>query len=335
VVWEHHTHHGRRFDPVILTVCERGRLVGLLPLKRVRSGFARILTGFGEPYQQYTDVLLSPDASCSAARRLVDAACQLAGADGLSLLKIRDDSPLAALLAERGAIRSNPDAAPFVDLAPFADFDAYHATINVKTRKNMRNARNRLSRSGTLVHRVLTDDAEVDALVARTHAGRERWLDALGLTSRAFRDPTFEDFARALAAPGSGVEVMAMSLTLDGRPVADQWGLVFNNRYYAYVASWAAEFEEASPGKLHLEEVIRSCHQRGIAVADFLMPAVPYKFTWTDQAMPVADYSLPLSLRARLYTSLWAGRVRPALKRLALRLPPPLRSRAARVVFRR
>jgi hypothetical protein len=51
--------------------------------------------------------------------------------------------------------------------------------------------------------------------------------------------------------------------------------------------------------------------------------------------MPVADYSLPLSLRARLYTSLWAGRVRPALKRLALRLPPPVRSCAARVVFRR
>jgi CelD/BcsL family acetyltransferase involved in cellulose biosynthesis len=334
-VWDHHLRSGRRFDPVILTLRERGRLVGLLPLKRVRSGLARILTGFGEPYQQYTDVLLSRDASKSAARRLVDAACRIAGSDGLHFLKIRDDSPLAAALAERGAMRANEDAAPFVDLSDFADFNAYHQTVNAKTRKNMRNARNRLARGGALAHRVLTEPAEIDALVVRAHAGRERWLDQLGLTSRAFRDPTFGDFARRLAAPGSGLKVVAMSLTLDDRPVADQWGFVFNDRYYAYVATWAPEFEAASPGKLHLEEVIRACHERGIRVADFLMPAVRYKFTWTDRAMPVADYTLPLSLGARLCTSLWSARLRPALKHLALSLPAGLRRRAARLVFRR
>lgn len=334
-VWDHHRRHRRRFSPAVLTLRERDRLVGLLPLQRTTSGFTRILTGFGEPYQQYTDVLLSPDASVAAARHLVDAACRMAGIDGIALLKVRDDSPIAGLLAERGAVRSNEDAAPYVDLTPFADFAAYHATINAKTRKNMRNARNRLARSGELVHRVLSDPVEIDALVARAHAGRERWLDAEGLTSRAFRDPTFGAFARSLAAPGSGVAVMAMSLTLDGRPVADQWGLVFSNRYYAYVATWMPEFVEASPGKLHLEEVIRACHERGIAVADFLMPAVPYKFTWTDKAMPVADYSLALSPRATLYATLWTGRLRPLLKRLALRLPSSVRSRVARVVLRR
>ncbi|MGH6926506.1 MAG: GNAT family N-acetyltransferase [Propylenella sp.] len=334
-VYDHHERSAQKFEPLVVTLRDRGKLVGLLPLQRVALGMTRIATGFGEPYQQYTDVLLAPDAPKNAAARLLDAASRLPGCEGVSLLKIRDDSPLAALLAERGAIRSNEDAAPFVDLTPFADFKAYYATINAKTRKNMRNARNRLARGGELLHRVLTDPAEIDALVARAHAGRERWLEELGLTSRAFRDPTFGAFARSLAEPASGLAVMAMSLTLDGRPVADQWGFVFNNRYYAYVATWAPEFEEASPGKLHLEEVIRSCHERGIAVADFLMPAVRYKFTWTDQAVPVADYSLPLSLRARLYTSLWSARLRPALKRLALRLPANLRSRIARLALRR
>jgi CelD/BcsL family acetyltransferase involved in cellulose biosynthesis len=334
-VWDHHARHGQDFEPVILTIRERGGLVGLLPLKVQRNGLARFLTGLGEPYQQYTDLLVSPGASRSAARRLLDAACRFRGAEGLSLLKIRDDSPLAQLLLERGAIRSNEDAAPFVDLAPFTDFKAYHATVNAKTRKNMRNARNRLARGGTLMHRVLADPGEIDALVARAHAGRERWLEELGLTSRAFRDDTFGAFVRALAMPESGVATMAMSLTLEGKPIADQWGLVFNNRYYAYVATWDPAFEEASPGKLHLEEVIRACHARGIAVADFLMPAVPYKFTWTDSAVPVADYTLPLSPRARLHAWLWAGHVRPALKRIALRLPVGIRSRIARLLLRR
>jgi CelD/BcsL family acetyltransferase involved in cellulose biosynthesis len=124
-----------------------------------------------------------------------------------------------------------------------------------------------------------------------------------------------------------------MSLTLDGRPIAEQWGFVFNNRYYAYVATWTPEFEEASPGKLHLEEVIRCCHERGVRVADFLMPAARYKFTWTDQAMPVADYALPLTLFGQLQSSLWSAGLRPALKGLALRLPAALRSRAARTLL--
>ena len=128
---------------------------------------------------------------------------------------------------------------------------------------------------------------------------------------------------------------MAMSLTLDDKPIADQWGFVFNGRYYAYVATWAPEFEESSPGKLHLEEVIRACKERGVAVADFLMPAARYKFTWASAAMPVADYALPLSLSGRIAFSLWAARVRPFLKRIAMRLPPGVRSRTTRLLLRR
>jgi CelD/BcsL family acetyltransferase involved in cellulose biosynthesis len=126
-----------------------------------------------------------------------------------------------------------------------------------------------------------------------------------------------------------------MSLTIDGAPAADQWGFVFNDRYYAYVATWQPEFEEASPGKLHLEEVIRACHEQGLKVVDLLMPAARYKFTWTDQAVTVADYALPLAVTAQLQFSLWSGKLRPWLKRTALRVPAGLRSRVANVLLRR
>jgi hypothetical protein len=72
-----------------------------------------------------------------------------------------------------------------------------------------------------------------------------------------------------------------------------------------------------------------------VNVADLLMPAVRYKFTWTSTAVGVADYALPLSLAARLQFSLWSGRLRPFLKRTALRLPAGLRSRIAPVLLRR
>jgi CelD/BcsL family acetyltransferase involved in cellulose biosynthesis len=334
-VYDHHERTGQKFEPLVLTLRDRGRLVGLLPLQRVAFGVTNTVTGFGEPYQQYTDVVLAPDAPENAAARLLAAACRLPKCDGISLLKIRDDSPLAPLLRARNAIRSNEDAAPFVDLRPHADFKSSLATLNTKTRKNMRNVKNRVARMGKLGHRVVTDPVQVQELVARAHCGRERWLEEQGLTSRAFRDPTFGAFAAEVATPESGLQVMAMSLTIDDKPVADQWGFVFNGRYYAYVATWQPEYEEASPGKLHLEEVIRACHERGLKVADFLMPAARYKFTWTSEAVGVADYALPLSLAARLQFSLWSGKLRPLLKRTALRLPAGLRSRLANILLRR
>jgi len=334
-VFDHHRRHGAGLAPLVLTLRERGRLVGVLPLRRAGAGLARIAIGFGEPYQQYSDVLLSPDAPENAAARLLEAACRLPGIDGISLLKVRDDSPLAPLLSARGAIRSNEDAAPFVDLRPYPAFATYLATLNAKTRKNMRNAKNRLLRHGALEHRVLSDPAEVRALIERAHAGRERWLAQQGLTSRAFRDPTFAAFSAAFADAGSALRTLAMTLTLDGRPIADQWGFLHNGRYYAYVATWAPQYEEASPGKLHLEQVIHACHERGVSVADFLMPAARYKFTWTNRAVGVADYALPLSLAARMELSLWSGRLRPLLKRTALQLPASLRGRLAKAFLRR
>jgi CelD/BcsL family acetyltransferase involved in cellulose biosynthesis len=334
-VFDHHQRSGQAFSPLVLTLREAGRLVGLLPLQRQESSVTRVATGFGEPYQQYSDVLLAPDAPANAAERLFEAACRLPKIDGINLLKVRDDSALAPLLRAKGAIRSNEDAAPFVDLRPYPEFDSYLGTINAKTRKNMRNTKNRLARSGTLGHSVAAEPADVAALVERAHAGRERWLAEQGLTSRAFRDPTFGAFAAAVASPDSALKVMAMSLTLDGKPIADQWGFVHNRRYYAYVATWAPEHEEASPGKLHLEQVIRACHERGVGVADFLMPAARYKFTWTDQAVAVADYALPISFAARMEFSLWSGGLRPFLKRTALKLPAGVRSRLAKAILRR
>jgi CelD/BcsL family acetyltransferase involved in cellulose biosynthesis len=304
-------------------------------LQRVKFGITCIVTGFSEPYQQYTDVLVANDAPDDTAARLLSAACRLPNCDGLNLLKIRDDSPLAPLLKTRNAIRSNEDAAPYVDKTVHRDFNSYLATLNAKTRKNIRNVKNRIARVGTLGHRVWTDPAEIRALVERAHQGRERWLEEQGLTSRAFRDKSFGDLAFALANPNSGLQVMAMSLTINDEPVADQWGFVFNGRYYAYVATWRPEFADVSPGKLHLEEVIRACHERGLAIADFLIPAVRYKSTWAPSAIVVADYALPLSLGARLQFSLWSARIRPWLKRAALKVPAGLRSRVASVLLRR
>lgn len=332
-VWDHWIAAGRAFEPRILVARDGGTIVGILPLKIASYGPLRIATGFGEPFQQYTEAVLAGERQVETAGLLLAEALQLQGCDGVEFLKVRDESPLAHALARHGAAKANADAAPFVDLRPFPTFEGYHATVNAKTRKNMRNLRNRLVRAGRLEHRVLTDPGEVGSLVARAHAGRERWLDELGLTSRAFREPSFVDFTERLARHESGVKTLVMSLEFDGKAIADQWGFVFNGRYYAFVATWDPAFEGSSPGKLHLEDVIRVCHAHGLGVADFLIPAVRYKLTWTDRVTGVADYALSSSWRGRLYSRLWSRALRPALKKAVLALPDEVRGRITSIVF--
>lgn len=334
-VWDHWEREGTDFAPRIVVARRDGRLAGILPLRIVRSGRLRLATGFGEPFQQYTDVLLAPGAGPDLAARMLALAVRQLKVDGLQFLKVRADSTLLPALAALSPIVSNEDGAPYVDLAAHAGFDAYFATLNAKTRKNMRNARNRLGRTGTLAHDVVEDDAGKADLVRRAYAGRQRWLAEQGLTSRAFREPSFAAFVERAATRSGGLDVLAMTLALDGRPLADQWGFVHRGRYYAYAATWDPEFEESSPGKLHLGEVIHACADRGIAVADFLIPAARYKLTWAENVVPVADYAVPLTPKGRLYFSIWSAKVRPFLKRMALMTPPRLRSRIAGLLLPR
>jgi CelD/BcsL family acetyltransferase involved in cellulose biosynthesis len=321
-----------RLSPASLSRAGTGVLSAFSPLQIVRRGPLRITTGFAEPFQQYSDAVLSAHQGEHIAAALLAAARRLQGSDGLELLKVRGDSPLAGLLKTLGAVKAGEAGAPYIELSPFPEFVDYHATVKAKTRKNIRNARNRLARAHQVQHRALTGAEEIRVLVARVHHGRERWLQELGLTSRAFREPTFPQFLNGLASRHLGFEVLAMSLELDGQPMADQWGMVFNGRYYAYAATWETAYEEFSPGKLHLEDVIRTCHGRGVRTADFLMPAVRYKLTWTDSVMPIADYALPCSWMGRIYSKCWIGALRPQLKRLVLTIPEHTRRRLANLI---
>jgi CelD/BcsL family acetyltransferase involved in cellulose biosynthesis len=75
--------------------------------------------------------------------------------------------------------------------------------------------------------------------------------------------------------------------------------------------------------------VLRACHEQGIEVADFLAPAMPYKLTWTSEAVAIEDYALPFTWKGRLTLVGWQGIIRPLAKRLFMRLPGSLRKLAA------
>lgn len=319
------------FDPIIATIEDGQRLVGILPLERVRTGARTLLVPLGHAFVQISDVLLHADIDPRlAVARLLRSAIAQAPADGVSLLKVREGSPLARGMPKTHIRTGEEQGAPYVALDAFPDFASYFSTIRTKTRKNMRNARNRLEREGPVEHRIVTQPSEQLALIERTLGGRADRLKEQGLTSRAFRDGGFVSFCKGIVARGD-MNILAFSLQHQGRPLAEQWGFVHGGRYYAFVASRDFSHSDESPGKLHLSEIIQACSTRGLRGCDLGVPVMPYKLTFATQTIALHDYALPITPRGWMVMHGWDVLLRPGLKRFVLRMPPGLRARLMRL----
>ena len=322
------------FAPRVITIRDTAadggsQLTGILPLALQKKGRMKVLTGFAEPFQQYTDILLDPAAETGDLARHLLTALKKTGADYVHFGQVREDSALARLAKDILLPLGEKDAAPYVPLSQFENHGEYQKTVRSKTRKNLRNARNRLERSAPVTHEVAWDGKLLHDVIDRAYEGREAWLERLGITSRAFQDEDFEAFLKRFSdgrEPSVGaIRTIAMTLKHGDEAISDQWGFVYRGRYYAFMANWNPAYEASSPGRLHLGEVIRTCFEEGFETADFLIPASSYKLSWTDEMMPVGDLVLPLTRIGSLYARLWLGFLRPRAKQLFFRLPAGLR----------
>jgi len=318
----------------VCCVYDKNVLVGLLPLILMKKDVRTILTGFAEPFQQYTEMLVASGYDPVAIFDQIYPQIRASGADYVHLGGVRKTGPLHKAIDGRIAHIGAVEGAPVVHLIEWPDFETYFKTITAKTRKSMRNARNRLERTGTVSHTVSSYGDHLRAVIDRTYAGRADWLKRMGLTSRAFQNAGFSEFLDRFKAPEfTNISVLAMSLLHDDRPMADQWGFVHQGRYYAFMSTLDTAFEDSSPGRMHLGEVIKTCFEKGIKTADFLVPAVPYKATWARETVDVQDHMQPLSLLGRIYT-IWFSVIRPLAKKLAYRMPRGLRKSVFRIVFK-
>ncbi|HEV7719161.1 MAG TPA: GNAT family N-acetyltransferase [Arsenicitalea sp.] len=324
------------FEPVIVTLRKRGVLRALFAFQRVHTRTRRVLVPLGDTFQQYADFLCAEEVDPrEAMRKIVWAALSAMPSDVVSLLKVRADSKLEAGMPGNAIKTATSEGAPFVTLSAWTGFEDYFQSIKPKTRKNMRNARNRLEREGVLEHLVAATPAEKLGIISRTLAGRAERLKDQGLTSRAFATTDFADFCTSLAArPDNDLGLLAMSLRHNGEPIAEQWGFVSGGHYYAYVASRDFGQSEESPGKLHLKEVIETCFARGLSTADLLVPVMPYKLTWAKDVMTVTDYAVPVTPKGFVVIAIWDRLLRPMAKRVVLGMPKGPRALVMRVMGR-
>ena len=313
-----------------VTVRSKGRLICIWPMQLKTSAGLRELRWMGEPVGQYGDAIVDPHAgSVDDILAAALAAAQLAlRPDVLTLRKVRDDSNVAAFLENNAATTTAQQLAPFLNVATDGGYGEYAKTrFGRRVNKERRRLRRRLEERGSITFDRVTDGVAC-ARVARDAIEQKRtWLDAKSLSSAALFDDRFMTFfetAVSNAAAPTGSEVHA--LRCNGELVAAQISFRCKRRMAVHIIVYNLDYQKTGAGVLHLQDLVeRAFADEDVDIVDLLAPMSDYKMDWATDTAVVKDYSLALTWRGKLYSSLWQRCLRPAIVTAVPYIPLSLR----------
>ena len=183
-----------------------------------------------------------------------------------------------------------------------------------KFRANLRRRAKRLAELGAVAVRREDGRGDLEGALAELLALEAAgWKGAQGTAIAA--DPARVAFYRRVARDAAARGGLALrALTLDGRAVAAQLGLVHAGVYYLPKIAYQESLGAVSPGQLLHAEVLAECEARGLAELDFLGPDMAWKRDWAPRHRPHDWlYVYRPSLAGRAMHTL-KHRVRPSVK---------------------
>lgn len=306
-----------------------GRLVMVWPLVLCRRGWLKELCWLGEPVSQYGDIIVDAPGDHQALiahgwafirRRLKP--------DLARLEKVRADAVIAPFLRTLGAVVSDEQEAPCLDLARVGSFEAYAERNSAHERRNRRRLQRRLDERGPVTIERHEEGPEAREFAVLGLAMKRQWLDSRGLPSPAFNDARMARFFAAVAEGGphpAGLRVFV--LKSNGEPASIQVGFTCKGRMAVHILVYALALEKSRAGVLHLEDTVRRAMAEGLEAIDLLAPRADYKMEWADSTTVVADYSVPLTAAGWLWARIYLGLVRERLKAGVMAMPLPVRRR--------
>ena len=149
-------------------------------------------------------------------------------------------------------------------------------------REDRRRAR-KLDALGVVGFEIARDPAGIAGLLERLFAGKAELLARMGVRD-PFADETVRAFyRRQTERPYPAGLGLLSALTLNGGPIAIDFGFIFKGRFYYLLSAYDAKFHHASPGTRHLQELMRWCLEQGIEAFDFGVGEQGYKYDWCEE----------------------------------------------------
>lgn len=293
----------------VVEIRRADRLVGVVPL------FARAAHVFGQRH-----VLLRPVAELKNTHSdvLIEDHCPAVMGAFLEALRTIDrrwDSiRLSKLVQGHVATPRLEEAAASVGYTPRRRFrkasywlplprsiDQYLASRSAKFRNYAKRAEKKLRAAGRLEEIEITSASEFDAgYDALLHVERASWKEPHGTSISAVPRQAllFRELGRAMAAAG---HLHLHLLTLDGEPIAHNYGGIHRGTYYYLKTSYAARHRPRSPATFLRLSLIERMIARGLTAVDFCGTPYEWEQQWTD----TYRWHHVLSI----YRDTWRGRV--------------------------
>lgn len=309
-------HHIPRADQFYIVIESSAGPLALLPLWRHRQRGVRTLRFFPGSHVGANQPLVCPTryAQLSALERQAlwsGAARSIRGAD----LMLLDAVPHSAGTGDAFAQLGTSLPVETLYRAEFANFaEADRVQRSKSRRKHDRQQSEKLEAMGQVGFEAVRNGPEAVALLDVLFSQRARRFALLGIRN-PFAEPSVRAFYDAIAAAGSGVDVVLHVLRLDGEPVALRYSIDFAGTLYCLISSMSDEpsIQPGSPGKQCLLRVMQQVFDAGWHAFDMGAGFTDEKRHWCNVQVPLRRHYLALSPIGMLAGVL--DRTRIALKR--------------------
>jgi len=185
----------------------------------------------------------------------------------------------------------------------------YESHAGPKTRSTDRRKLRRLSALGDLTYTVTdgSDDAaarRITRAMIEQKEKRYREIQARNL----FVDEAYGDFFSDCASSLMRRRWLSLSeMSLDGRIITTHWGMVFKDRFYYFMPSFArGSWMRFSPGRLLLFRLFEWCFQHEVKILDFTVGDEAYKAGWCDEELRLYQHFTALTWKGRLFGVFYA-----------------------------
>lgn len=197
--------------------------------------------------------------------------------DSLHIPRVRKN-----LLAGVMAGRQLTDKSPFVRLEKYDSPDSFLASRKKSLRVDVKRQIKRLSTQGEVAFRVYDDVDETLEWLPDLEAAREKKYPGSNLKS---------GYLYHLIKEGLGSNIHCSAILLDGEAISWHVGFYDEQNYYWYIPVYNSDFQNYSPGKIHIYYAIGWAIEQKIPVFDFLRGDESYKMGWTNgERYEMTDY---------------------------------------------
>jgi CelD/BcsL family acetyltransferase involved in cellulose biosynthesis len=305
---------------LVLTLHQDGRLVAVLPLRRLRGGLASMTNDHTPEFGLLSE---NEEAAYALAQGLFSLrprylSLKYLNDSGLSMRSLRK----AAAEARYRVIVWDSERQPYVVVD--GDWDRYERSLKGKMRRDLGRRRRQLQEQGALSLDVQDGRQRLTALLEEGFGLEPSgWKEAsrTAIRSRPETHRFYSDLAEWSAERG----ILRLSfLRLDGRPLAFQYGLEDGGTYSFIKGGYDPAYARFAPARLLIYGLLERAFSIGLRRYDFLGAPEAFKLEWTERLRNLRrlEAFAPVATASAAWAAVAYGRpVARRVRSLARRLP--------------